>query len=1217
MFVRIFTTVNQFPKTILLVVLALSAFFFVQARDGLFDPQTGRLRINSTVEPFIERDSGAYQQFLDARKAFGSEEVVVIALHNTEKKPIGLEFIMTLAQLKSDIETTVPGITKVLSMLDIPQASGECAGKSYFHQMGIGSVCFSVLEKYEQDISCLNSTASSSTQDTEVNLEESLESNLEESLEENLEASLEENLEASLEENLEENLEASLEENTGDTTGLQSETETPEDTVPDCSLVNSGESSEKLRVEAETEINKIVSSLKNHPLFEGDVLSKNLSTAALIITFSPGSKPESDNTQTILKGLLSKHQKDSEIAETLRIAYAGQPRQINKASRLIRQDMALILPLSLMLIVVVLLIAFRSIRAVIVPLSVVLFGILWTAGIIGLIGDELNLVTMACAPIIVCVGSAYVIKFLNQYQIESLQIREAKKSGVPQPTIPEVVYATLSSVTVPVTVTAITTVAGFIALVVSPIPAVQQLGLYSSVGIIFINLFTLTLAPALLHFFRLPDIAPTENQSGLLDRFFQVIVEWLRLYSKRLIWIWMIVASIMALGMLQLSINSSSKSFPEESQLVKDLQLIEDELSGTDTLRLLFRAGNDIENQQDSYNPLKTAKTIFGLKELQDWLFQVKDVTEIGNIEGLRIDKMNSPVDVIEHYRRGLDKLSDKEVVQFFDKTAENGPKFLSDAEDVMQVTLRMHSSGSTAFLALRDLLLQKVPQLLPHLQFSYTGGGVLSSESANNIAQGQINSVFLALVIVFVILSMLFLSWKMGVIALFPNVITILIFFGSLGWLNIPIGVTISVIAAIALGIGVDDTIHFLSHYNKNANKLRNKRKASLKTLPIVARPMLFSTIALSGGFILFAQSEMESQVLFGTFTAFTLLVCLAIDMTYLPSVVMETGLITVWDYVGLKFDEQFIEGIDLFQNMTVREAKIASLMAYTEDLEKGTMLFTQGEIGDEMYVVLSGSISIFMDKNGKRTDLVRLEKGNTFGEMGLFRKAERSASAEAAEKTRLLVVNRDCLEPLKKRNPKIAAKLFLNLANRLQSSLKETDERLLTQKDFDLTSLEAKLNANENLEQTEISIEPAEFWEKLGKKWRRIIMSYCESHSIMSGKKITKIKAKKGEYIFITSGEVEIASTVSTKSETFSVGYCWTRKDHDLIGEFSLCTGNANSVARAIARKDSTLLQFTKTELLSLAQHEPRIAVQFLEDLVCILSDQLAIANKRLQDQ
>ena len=248
----------------------------------------------------------------------------------------------------------------------------------------------------------------------------------------------------------------------------------------------------------------------------------------------------------------------------------------------------------------------------------------------------------------------------------------------------------------------------------------------------------------------------------------------------------------------------------------------------------------------------------------------------------------------------------------------------------------------------------------------------------------------------------------------------------------------TISVIAAIALGIGVDDTIQFLSHPNEYANKLRNKRKASMKTVPVVGRAMIFSTIALSAGFILFSQSEMESVILFGTFTAVTLLVCLAIDMTFLPSVVMETGLITVWDYVGLKFDEKFIKYIDMFQNMNVREAKMTSLMAYTVDMDPGKQLFSQGDIGDEMYVVLDGSISIFLEKEGKRTDLVRLEKGNTFGEMGLFRNAERSASAEAYEKTRLLVINRDCLEPPKKRNPKIAAKLFLNLANSLQSSLK-----------------------------------------------------------------------------------------------------------------------------------------------------------------------------------
>ena len=1210
MFVHFFTQINQFPKLILLVIFAVSIFFFVKAKDGLFDSDSGRLRINSTVEPFIERDSGAYQQFLDAREAFGSEEVVVIALHNKEKEPVGLDYLLTLSHLKSDIESKVPGISKVISMLDIPQASGKCAGKSYFHQMEIGSVCISVLEKYKNEISCLNSSSSEklNSVDSVDNLEKTLEEGIEDDLEESLDVDFEESLEGTLDENLEDKIEDNEDE---------IKTGSSESSSQECLIEKSGLSKQKIHANAEEKIRKTVSSLKNHPLFQGDVLSKDLSTAALIISFNPESKPESDKTQEIINQLLVKHQNNTEISKTLRMAYAGQPRQINKASHLIRQDMQRILPMSLVLIVIVLLVAFRSIKAVFVPLSVVLLGLLWTAGIIGWVGDELNLVTMACAPIIVCVGSAYVIKFLNQYQIEALETKKEKIDGVPASSISQIIRETLNSVTVPVTVTAITTVAGFIALMVSPIPAVQQLGLYSSLGIVSINLFTLTLAPALLHYFHMPEIASTDESRGLLDRFFRFIAEWLRLHSKRLIWIWLFTACLAAFGMMGLSINSNNKTFPEESQLVKDLKLIENELSGTDTLRLLFRAQTGSNNQDTTTkNPLKMAKTILGLKDLQDWIFQVNGVTEIDNLKGLRIDKLHSPVNVLDHYRMGLDKLTDQEVVDFFKKTSENGPRFLSTAEDVLQVTIRMRSSGSTAFLSLRDMLQLKVPEFLPHLKFSYTGGGVLSSESANNIAQGQINSVFLALIIVFVILSLLFLSWKMGVIALFPNVITILVFFGSLGWLEIPIGVTISVIAAIALGIGVDDTIHFLSHYNENANKLRNKREASLITLPIVARPMMFSTIALSAGFILFVQSEMESQILFGAFTALTLMVCLAIDMTFLPSVVMETGLITVWDYVGLKFDESFIKGIDLFQNMTVREAKIASLTAYPEDLKQGELLFSQGDIGDEMYVILDGSISIFLEKNGKRTDLVRLEKGNTFGEMGLFRKAERSASAEAAEKTRLLVVNRDCLDPLKKRNPKIAAKLFLNLANRLQSSLKDTHQRLLTQKDFNLKSLEENLNNDEKLREHELLKKPEVLWENLGKKWVDKLQSISQTYKVAKGRRLSKIKYDTGDFLFIASGKVEIESIASPKSDTFSVGYCWSRKGFDLIGEYTLCEGKENATARAVASQDSMLLLFTETKLLALAKQESRLASQFLEDLVCLLSDQLAIADQRLQN-
>ena len=146
-------------------------------------------------------------------------------------------------------------------------------------------------------------------------------------------------------------------------------------------------------------------------------------------------------------------------------------------------------------------------------------------------------------------------------------------------------------------------------------------------------------------------------------------------------------------------------------------------------------------------------------------------------------------------------------------------------------------------------------------------------------------------------------------------------------------------------------------------------------------------------------------------------------------------------------------------------------------------------------------------------------------------------------------------------------------------------------------------------------MSIDPKAEWEKLGKKWQVKLEPFTIQYSVSKGKKLTKINPEKGNFVFIKSGEVAVESRVSPGSNAFSVGYCWTRQGFDLVGEFVLCEGKADSSARATARKDSELMHFTHESLLSLTQQEPRVAAQFLENLVCMLSDQLAIADKRLQ--
>ena len=1303
MYTRFFLHLNRFPKLIMLTALVISIFFWYQVGQKLFDPQSGDLIIDSTVEPFIERSSGAYMEFLEVRDAFGNEDVLVVALHQPQTG-VGLDFIDTLARIGREVRGKIPGVIAVTSLLDIPRPPGTCSGKSYFHTLQPGSVCVSLLERYRHAKQCildgLPISAKDGSEDEglafdpdegegefEAGLENPNENELDQELEEEPE-----NLEA--ETLLQESETTQNPEKSKVTKKLAGMLEVPEGQRNAKELQEAGwlctedlyeQNEQELHLAFDQKIRSSMKELTGNPLMEGDLVSIDLRTAALVIRFSSDVLPSDTAIQEPLLQVFEDQKKRLGIQERkekaafqlalvrqevqpeiqegfwqrlkqpvwisdrpftsqvfpkmfeedkeeknlipdsteddpeavsvkkdasagilefpMRIAFAGQSRQVFEASKLIRNDVKTILPLSLLLIIIVLILSFRSLRTVTVPLLMVMLGVLWTAGMLAWIGDKLNLVTMACAPIVICVGSAYVIKLINEYQMQYREVLMSLTHSGEMVDRQKVIDMTLKKVAVPVSVTALTTVSGFAALMVSPIPAVKELGLYSSIGIIVINLFALTLAPTILRYLQIPVPRVFSLQADSMNFLLGFLKSWVRSHSKQIIRFWIAVSTLAAVGMIWLEINSSTRSFPEESPVVRDLDLVENELAGTDTLRLVFRAPTDKEEGQKGFNPLKSAQTMLGLEKLQQWLLQKDGSNELDAIRGLQIDKVYSPVTYLDYYRSGLDRLTDNEVERFFSDMRDNeGPAFIDEEEKLLLITMRMRVSGSTAFLELRELLKEKIPRILPHLSVSFTGGQVLTSESANNIAQGQIQSVFLALAVIFIILSSLFLSWKMGIIALFPNIVAVLIFFGTLGWLSIPIGVTISVIAAIALGIGVDDTIHFLSHYNDTAKKLRDKREASMATLPHVVRPMILTTIALSAGFILFVLSDMESQILFGTLTAFTLVVCLATDMTFLPSVVMETGMITVWDYVGLKFDKAFVENIDLFKKMTVREAKIATLMSFTVDLKEDEVLFRQGDMGREMFVLLNGKVRIYLEQGYEQTELAVLEKGATFGEMGLFRGAQRSAGAAASVTSRMLVINHDSLIRLRKRNPKIAAKLFFNLAMRLENSYRQTHQKMLAglQKSGNFgTELKGRFNRKFDDLFSGIS-------ERKREKWiQSSTMIHITSEGVLDATEIDD-----DSWLMLKSGQIEIRCREEESFQSLA-----QRNGGDLIGRAEMLTTTETGTIELKALKDSEILCIDPDQLELLKQKNVRLAAEWTEQLVCVLSDQLEEANTYLK--
>jgi hypothetical protein len=211
------------------------------------------------------------------------------------------------------------------------------------------------------------------------------------------------------------------------------------------------------------------------------------------------------------------------------------------------------------------------------------------------------------------------------------------------------------------------------------------------------------------------------------------------------------------------------------------------------------------------------------------------------------------------------------------------------------------------------------------------------------------------------------------------------------------------------------------------------DQKAAITRALGTVGVPIVYTTVALFFGFLVFAFSSFMPIRDFGVLAAVTMATSLVANLVLLPAVLATTKIITLWDLVGLRIVDPS-RTIPLFAGLRPAQARVVVLMGEAKKFRAGDFIIREGDPGDEMYVILDGQAEVWKE-HGSGRKLADVGRGDVFGEMGFVRGSKRTADVVAVTDVEVLTVNQRFLDRVQRRYPRIGAKVFLNLTRILSN--------------------------------------------------------------------------------------------------------------------------------------------------------------------------------------
>ena len=382
--------------------------------------------------------------------------------------------------------------------------------------------------------------------------------------------------------------------------------------------------------------------------------------------------------------------------------------------------------------------------------------------------------------------------------------------------------------------------------------------------------------------------------------------------------------------------------FSANSSFSRYATILHERLSGMQTLSIV------VSGQPDSF------LNVMQLEELQSLQQFIEDS---GNF-----DSSYSYADFIGVVHSGIDSVTPAapylptrdEVVREYSQMLDTNVlrPFVSEDFSQARIIVRHNISSSRELNQSVAKIMDFARQwLAPGLSIQVTGESYLNNRAVDYMADGQAKSLALMLVVIFLLVSLLFMQMKAGMIAVLANLFPIISLFGVMGYLDLALDTGTAMVAAIAMGIAVDHSMHFMVRYQRAEQTSGNALES---TVGREATPIIATAIALAMGFATLSLSEFPPVARFGLLSAMVMLLALISTFLIMPLLLWHSRLISVWDILSLKIRQQVIDNCPLFSGMRRWQAKKVVALSRLQDFQQGEAIFLQGQDAHYLRVLL-----------------------------------------------------------------------------------------------------------------------------------------------------------------------------------------------------------------------------------------------------------------------